>query len=331
MNLKSITYYLEDPERLSEISIQDLVQWIEKEPYNQNLRFLLAKKHIALGQKTDMNPFYLAGTYAYDRQRLREYLNDIDFKTEAKALLESLEDEAKAELGIGSQNRSLEETSIEKKPSSLNHDLTEESDPVKHETGEVAPTEENAVKDPLEDDIVWILEKAERKALKKKKNKKKKAKTKAKGFKKKEATEKSISMNQDIETLKTESNASNTEKSIPSEELDNEIEGLSPYAKWLMTLRTEGGKHDIPYTDWSSYEVKRVKKEYVDPRDLEIESMAQKSLENDVENISEPLANVLLAQGHIKQAQVMYQKLSLKYPDKSAYFAAKIKELEIRS
>ena len=50
------------------------------------------------------------------------------------------------------------------------------------------------------------------------------------------------------------------------------------------------------------------------------------SLGDDI--VSEPLAEVLAAQGHQGEAIAMYQRLSLIYPEKSRLFAAKIEELK---
>ncbi len=46
------------------------------------------------------------------------------------------------------------------------------------------------------------------------------------------------------------------------------------------------------------------------------------------EVISESLATILADQGHSQQASDMYAKLILKYPEKSAYFAAQIEKLK---
>ena len=50
--------------------------------------------------------------------------------------------------------------------------------------------------------------------------------------------------------------------------------------------------------------------------------------END-EIITETLANILFQQKNYEKAQDAYRKLSLKYPEKSVYFAARIKEIEV--
>ncbi len=47
------------------------------------------------------------------------------------------------------------------------------------------------------------------------------------------------------------------------------------------------------------------------------------------ENLAtEALAEILVKQGKTEQAIEMYEKLSLKYPEKSAYFATKSKKLQ---
>ncbi len=57
------------------------------------------------------------------------------------------------------------------------------------------------------------------------------------------------------------------------------------------------------------------------------EVVANSTSEND-EIITETLANILLQQKNYEKAQDAYRKLSLKYPEKSVYFATRIKEIE---
>ena len=57
------------------------------------------------------------------------------------------------------------------------------------------------------------------------------------------------------------------------------------------------------------------------------EVMENSTSEND-EIITETLANIYFQQNNFEKAEEAYKKLSLKYPEKSVYFATRIKEIE---
>ena len=66
------------------------------------------------------------------------------------------------------------------------------------------------------------------------------------------------------------------------------------------------------------------------PNDLiENKELLQKSIAENDELITETLAAIYFQQKNYEKAQKAYQKLSLKYPEKSVYFAARIKEIEV--
>ena len=372
MSVENLSYYLEQPERISELTTETIVQWISQKPYCQNLRFLLAKKKMYLGEKNDLGPFYSAATYAFDRTHLVQYLNDEEYSAWLAAAKAKLDSDEKTKPSL-IQPEEKQETQVSDEAIEENESLVEthkeENEPVIVERSvldldneisaalEVADEEEIKIAAP-EDKIMWVMDKSEKAKFKKKKKKlKKKAKKKVdskkkkknKKRKKKEVESKEKKKKSDRKKIKKvkskkikkkkliESPNSKVIKALPEVYVDeindeqnyiNEIETLSPFTQWLMNLRTNQGESEIPYNDWSKFELRRIKKRVVDPRDLQIEEMADKSLEDNSELISEPLALILIKQGHLFEAIEMYEKLSLKYPEKMPFFAAKIEELK---
>lgn len=95
------------------------------------------------------------------------------------------------------------------------------------------------------------------------------------------------------------------------------------FKTWLSTLTAN------PETakEWK-VKKKKVKKAKLNRKKLsKAEKLAAESVQVNDEVVSETLAKLYVKQGLIDRAQAMYEKLSLKYPEKSIYFAAKLKEL----
>lgn len=91
----------------------------------------------------------------------------------------------------------------------------------------------------------------------------------------------------------------------------------SNYAEWLLAQE--------------QINKKKAKKKKKKKKQKKVVQEAMRSLTKKKGIVSEPLAELLVAQGHVPQAIMMYQELSLMHPKKSTYFAARIKELKNNS
>ncbi len=74
--------------------------------------------------------------------------------------------------------------------------------------------------------------------------------------------------------------------------------------------------------------VHSIKEKKAEPKQSSVIERAERSLINSDEIVTETLARILTAQNKYQSAISMYEKLSLKLPHKSHYFAALIKELK---
>ena len=98
---------------------------------------------------------------------------------------------------------------------------------------------------------------------------------------------------------------------------------------WIASSKSNNGRENIstPSSEAKKKEKKSKNRAKKIPTKAKKKSKPDHSLETNEKIISELWADLLAKQGHIKKARKMYLKLSLKYPEKSSYFAVKLENL----
>lgn len=99
---------------------------------------------------------------------------------------------------------------------------------------------------------------------------------------------------------------------------------LSDYTKWLNELE----KAEAAKTAKIANSKSKINKERKKSKKLRLQAKIDKSIIINEAIVSEPLANLLYEQGHHNEALKMFEKLSLIFPEKSTFFADKIKALK---
>lgn len=189
-----------------------------------------------------------------------------------------------------------------------------------------------AKKKKAEKEKVALKEKKKKKKSKDKKDKKDKVKGKKKN-KKEGSKEKEDKRKETGEAKKGKKSDVKAKKKKDKKKKDKKKLKVKSgsYAEWLLKQKQIKEEGSIAYELMELKEGKKSKKDKKakgKKKAGKTEKKAMKSVKKTKGVISERLAELLALQGHTNQAKLMYEELSLIYPEKSTYFAAQIENLD---
>lgn len=318
-------YYVNDPQRLEEIDYEDLLLLMEEHPGSTETIFIaLLKQKYAFGRIDDELIHHLI-TIENDKNSLQELLRTIQhFPTKSELLSQQRENIAKqtdefqhkevneegAPISVsGSDN--VNETLVDKSEktndpndtSSEEVENTEELESVSsHSTKKIdgvsAEDDKSSEKDMERSTASPVSSESEESTKRPKKKKKNK-------FEKLVAKQKR-----------------NTPPSNDYEDSDATRIADNSFSAWLHSQEVLPGTAREFKRRKKGVKAKKIKKK------TKAEKQAAQSIAENKEVVSETLATIFAQQELYDKAIQMYKKLSLKFPEKSAFFAEKVKDIE---
>ena len=298
MKNKGLAYYLKYPERIRELTDEELNNWIELYPYAQSLRMLKARRDLDTNSTTMASSIMNAAAYSNDLVFLRyQLLKD-------QAALDQVAHELET-------TTSVDETVRMSKKENMPSDQDQEPEQDKAKADDV---QEEVTTDL--DDVSSEVEHPESQEL---------------------SGERIDSEEKDeVETKKPMSKEQKAE--IVDTILKEHESELSGFTKWLikqergvdLAEEKSGSKSDKKKKKRSDQKKKKKKKKKKakSKKKNKLQKLIEYSIVEDEEAVTETYADLLAAQGHIDKAVELYSKLQLKFPEKSGYFARKIDELQ---
>ncbi len=339
MEAKTFISILKKPELLTDVSMANLESLSEQYPFSAILHTLLAKKvyqHTPSGADAQLSK---TAVHALDRKRLYYILHgtadttptllseeilqetialEIPSETLTETVVTETIIEATEPMIVVSEENTTEELEVTApiiKETIPQH--TEEEKTVSAENLETLAPE--ALKEVIETtEELIISEPAEISETKKEKKKKKKHKKKEKEDFDFNAQMSFNEWLKKISKIKPVQPAQTDE----ADELEEQLQEGQYAAALVREIKTAEATQ-IPETPekW---------KQPVGKEDKKISVLAQKSVTQNDNTITETYAKILELQKKYPQAIAAYEKLRLKYPEKSSYFAARINDLKTK-
>lgn len=140
---------------------------------------------------------------------------------------------------------------------------------------------------------------------------------------------------QDLQPQQSKASANSGQENEKTNDKDKSLMVMMSFTDWLMHYRNKSQAAKDEEEDrlrvrsaWQREKLAAALQEEDEEIPEQVFEMAVNSLNQEDGLVSESLAAILAKQGKTEKAREMYQKLSLKYPQKSAYFASQIENLK---
>lgn len=302
MNAESFAEYLKNPSRLYQINYQELKSLALQYPYCQNLQWLLLYKS-GIDHHRD-----------FDANLEKTAAGSLDRTLLFRQMQRVIEQEKPVELPNLEETLNLQEVpNLQLQPKPIQREAPKEEPPVA-KSQPTPPPPPAPEKQPLVENKLDLSEKEPSP----------------------EATPQKIE--QPIETKKTVPEPEPTPDLVPPAPKEAPSKTPEPASAAKKTVGTPAPKPKKDFDSWNTYQPPTIKikpGKRLDDAETPLQNteetaakIAQKSLLEQDEVLSETLAAILARQGQTEKAIKMYERLILHFPKKSAFFAAQIQKLK---
>lgn len=349
MNRERLYQYIENPHSLNERSLIELEEILKEYPYFQTAHLLYLRNLKMLGHLRFNKQLRISSAYITDRAVLYSFLHDLIEPEAEAAKSHTKADQMLAEIDGASSQAEASLRIIDPVEDKAAQTIREEQKFEYEKFDEKVSAHLSNDADPV------IKRKESKQAARKKKileklPKLKKEREQSDRLREKLMTKVSVARKPALDYFEQEDEEASKfddyigsfliddeEKSITEDQLIpkmQEVDGEKPAKLFSKedkreTLKTDGSsKEDASLSLIDKFIAAQPKMSSTIDAEVPVYDVSSSSVADNDDFITETLAHIYLEQKHFDKAIHAYQKLSLKYPEKSIYFASQIRKLE---